>query len=134
MSAAAPSVKAGTSTRGFNVAVLALVLAMAALVLVAIGQASTTRQAAVPAVAPAPAVHDHGWSSATDPYRGMLRRTPASTRSVSGPARQPSTLVTPDGIRIQGERGGLLYNGIPYGSFEVAPGGAGGSIRGRLAQ
>jgi hypothetical protein len=145
MSAASQSIKAGSSNRQFNFAVFALVLAMAALVIVGFGQLSASRLAIAPAAAPAPVVHDHGWSSAdnqplvlhdrgwssaSESFDGTLGWATAPNSAAIDAARHPartSVTMTPYGISVQAPRGGILYNGIPNvraGDKVQIPGGA----------
>jgi hypothetical protein len=70
MSAASRSIQAGATKRQVTVAAFALLLAVAVLVIVAVGQFTAGREAAAPASGFAPAMHDHGSSSASSEDAG----------------------------------------------------------------
>jgi hypothetical protein len=112
------------------------VLALAATLVVAVGfsQASSTKSQAAPVAAPAPAVHDHGWSTAGTSGSGqelIIRGSNGGGLNYTGiPYPAPGSGQE---LIIRGSNGGgLNYTGIPY----PAPAGrsAGGANRTRLAQ
>lgn len=134
MSAATPSIQAGTSTRQTGFAAFALILAVALLGLVAFGQL-VGRQAA-PAGVTTQVQHDHGWSSASGSTGSGWYVAPnnAAVDAARHPSRR-SVTVTPEGIKVTGSRGGgILYNGIPTAGARGTTGGSGGSTRGLLAR
>lgn len=136
MSAASSSVQAGSTTRQVNFAALALLVAVAVLAMVAVGQFATSRQV-TPGTVYAPVQHDRGWSSASSEAAGAALAVDPDSAATDA-ARHPSNRsisVTPDGIKVTGARGGgLLYNGIPYTGGGQPSDGSGGSTRARLAQ
>jgi hypothetical protein len=137
MSAASSSVQAAPGTRNVGFAAFALLLIAAVVALLAFSQMTVSNKAVAPAAGTAPAQHDHGWSSASSAESTwVISPNSAAVDAARHPSRR-SVTVTPDGIKVTGARGGgLLFNGIP--STPASGGsdthGAGGSIRGRLAQ
>jgi hypothetical protein len=107
MSATAPrTISNAPDARQLGVAVGALILAVALVVGVTVSrQASSTSTA--PLAAPAPVVHDHGWSEAA-PLAAPAHDNGWSSTDVSAPNASAPGLV------IRGTKGGgILYTGIP---------------------
>jgi hypothetical protein len=109
--------------RQLGVALGALILAVALLVAVAIGQQAASQSTTLPAAGSAPVVHDHGWIDATYQAPAVLHdhgwidasykaTRPFIPRGQFDKAHASGGPVTLSYPAIEG--GGTLFTGIPY--------------------
>jgi hypothetical protein len=129
MSAATPRIASNApELRQLGIAVAALILAVALVVAATVARQSSVQSVPLPGSAPAPAVHDHGWSDAAGATKGLV------VAGSTGGAIQYTGIPYPNGTLIVGgtKAGGIQYNGIPYPALDNS---VGGGPRGtRIAQ